>query len=156
MREVSGYSLWVGNAYEARELRALLDLGIEAVVDLALNEPPLPVTRELIYCRLPILDGAGNPPWILRLAVSTVADMLRYEVKTLVFCSAGLSRTPVIVAGAISMLQEKPIAAILEQILRDAPADVSPALLHEVEVVIASTPHRIPLPGVSGRGSTSS
>jgi hypothetical protein len=60
----------------------------------------------------------------------------------------GMSRTPVIAAAAISMLQEKPIAAILAEILRDAPADVSPALLREVELVLASAPHPNPLPGV--------
>jgi len=70
VRPIPGYNLWLGNARDGRDLRAILDAGIQAVVDLAFEEPPAVLVRELTYCRFPLLDGAGNPPWLLRAAVS--------------------------------------------------------------------------------------
>jgi hypothetical protein len=136
MRQVSGTTLWLGNAFEVRDIRVIHAAEIAAVVDLSLNEPPLAVTRELIYCRFPLLDGTGNPPWLLQLAARTTAEFLRRDIRTLVFCSAGMSRTPVIAAAAISLLQGREIAAILGGIVGDGPADVSPALLSEVRQAI--------------------
>jgi len=138
MRLVDGYPLWLGNAYEVRDLRAIHAAEIAAVVDLSLNEPPLLVTRELVYCRFPLIDGGGTPPWLLRMATSAVAELLGNGVKTLVYCSAGMSRTPVIAAAAISMLQKRAIAAILSEILQHAPADVSPVLLRDVEAALGA------------------
>src|SRR5688572_12689172 len=94
VRQVPGYPLWLGHAGDARDLRTVLEAGILAVVDLALNEPPAAVTRELVYCRFPLVDGPGNPPWLLRAAVETVAGLVRSDTPTLVYCGAGMSRTP--------------------------------------------------------------
>ncbi|MBP3957484.1 hypothetical protein J8F10_19730 [Gemmata sp. G18] len=77
MRQISGYPLWVGSVADIRDLRGVLSAGIEAVVDLALNEPVATVTRELVYCRFPLVDGAGNSPWVLRAAVEAVAGFVR-------------------------------------------------------------------------------
>jgi hypothetical protein len=63
VRQIVPYPLWVGHAGDARDTGALLATGLLAVVDLALAEPPVPVTRELAYCRFPMVDGPGNPPW---------------------------------------------------------------------------------------------
>lgn len=92
MWQVVGKSLWIGNALEGRNLRAVLDLEIAAIVDLALEEPAASVSRELVYCRIPLLDGAGNSPHRLQLAVETVAALLRSRTPTLVCCSAGHCR----------------------------------------------------------------
>lgn len=59
MREVIPDLLWIGNAFDARDLKSVLDRGIEAMVDLAIEEPPVSPTRELVYCRLPLVDGQG-------------------------------------------------------------------------------------------------
>jgi hypothetical protein len=40
MHEVIAGQLWIGNAIEARDTRRLLDLGIGALVDLAIEELP--------------------------------------------------------------------------------------------------------------------
>ncbi|MBY0460374.1 MAG: hypothetical protein K2V38_23920, partial [Gemmataceae bacterium] len=85
MRRIPGYPLWVGSTAAARDLRAILAADIAAVVDLALSEPPPPLTRELVYCRFPLVDGAGNPPWLLRAAIETAARLVRAGVPTLVF-----------------------------------------------------------------------
>ena len=136
MRQVTGYPVFLSNAYEARDLRAIHAAEIQAVVDLALNEPPLQVTRDLVYCRFPLIDGSGNPPWLIRAAVEILVGLLRANVPTLAYCSAGLSRTPVIVAAAIARLKGTSLHNELCAVLLNAPADVSPALVAEVETVL--------------------
>src|SRR4051812_5105895 len=105
MRQVPGLPLWLGHVGDARDLRGVLSAGIQAVVDLALNEPPVNFTRELVYCRFPLLDGGGNPPWLVRAAVGTLTEFLRSGTPTLLYCSAGMSRTPVIAAAAVVRFQ---------------------------------------------------
>ena len=57
------YRLYVvaGSCRDVRDPSKLLEAGISAVVDLALNEPPAMLPRELVYCRFPLIDGFGNP-----------------------------------------------------------------------------------------------
>lgn len=133
MHQVAGYELWLGHVGEAREISQLYALGIEAVVDLALNEPPSSLPREIAYCRFPLGDGAGNAPWLLRSAVETVATLLREGVPTLVFCGAGLSRTPAIAAAAIAKLEGCPLSEGLERATAGVRADVSTALWVDLE-----------------------
>jgi protein-tyrosine phosphatase len=137
MRQVPGYPLWLGHAGDVRDLRGLLATGILAVVDLALNEPPATVTRELVYCRFPLLDGTGNPVWLIRAAVDTLATLLHAGTPTLVFCGAGMSRTPTLAAAAIARLRGCSVAEALAVLTATGPADVSPGLLAEVEAVLA-------------------
>ncbi len=88
IRNVYSDHLYVGNALDARDLRMLYDNGIRAVVDLAINEKPAQLGRELIYCRFPINDGDGNPDWLIAIAIQTIVSMVRHEIRTLVACSA--------------------------------------------------------------------
>ena len=128
MRRVVELPLWIGTARDARDIRGVLDLGIEAVVDLATDEPPVHPTRELVYLRFPLVDGEGNPPWILRSAVDAVAGLLAAGVPTLVACSAGASRSPVIAAMAMAKWEGiRPEEALT----RIGQGDVSPALWRE-------------------------
>src|SRR5688500_1244777 len=102
MRQVASYPLWVGNRGDVRDFRDIFQAGIVALIDLALNEPPVPVPRELVYGRFPLIDGSDNPPWLLRAAVDTTAHLLRSGVSTLVICSAGISRSPAVAAAALA------------------------------------------------------
>jgi len=137
MRQVTKYPLWLGHVGDLRDLRAVVSAEILAVVDLAANHQPANLTRELVYCRFPLLDGAGNPPWLLRVAVSTVAWLLRSGTPTLVVCSAGMSRTPIIAAAAIAQLRGCSLGEAVAFITPSGPADISPALLAEVQAVLA-------------------
>ena len=132
MRRVLGYSLWLGHVGDVRDLRGIHAAGILAVVDLAINEPPASVTRELVYCRFPLIDGTGNPPWLVRAAVETVACLLRGDTPTLVVCSAGMSRSPCIAAAAIARVRGCPVVEGLALALESGVADVSPGLWAEV------------------------
>jgi hypothetical protein len=132
MRTIAPHSLWLGHVGDARDLRGVLNAGIAALVDLALNEPPATVTRELVYCRFPLVDGSGNAPWLLRAAVETTAGLLHSETPTLVYCASGMSRSLVIAAAAIARLTNRSPDHCLAEIALTGPHDVSPALWQDV------------------------
>jgi hypothetical protein len=138
MRQIASTSLWLGHVGDVRDLRRLLASGIAALVDLALNEPPATVTRELTYCRFPLIDGAGNAPWLLQTAVATTAHLLAYHTPTLVYCGAGMSRTPAIAAAALSLVRRQPLDDCLSLVLESGPRDVSPGLWAEVKQAAAN------------------
>jgi protein-tyrosine phosphatase len=132
MRTVPGYPLWIGTARDARDVRRVLDAGIEAVVDLAVEEPPAVLTRELAYLRLPLIDGGGNPPWLLTAAGTVLAVLVRQRVPTLVACGAGLSRSPAVVALALGFVTGRPAAELLTEVQAGTASDVHPALWNDV------------------------
>jgi len=134
MRRVGEYPLWIGTARDARDLRAVLDAGIEAIVDLAMDEPPIAqLTRELVYLRFPLLDGEGNPPWLLRLAVDSVERLIRERTQTLVACSAGMSRSPAITAMALAKATGRSAWIIMDRWGSGAPMDVSKGLWTSIQ-----------------------
>jgi protein-tyrosine phosphatase len=125
--------VWVGNVTDARDLRSVLDQNIQAIVDLAANELPPPLTRDLAYVRCPLLDASGNPPWMVCLAVETVWRLLHAKVPTLVYCSAGMSRTPAVVAAALALETSRTLADCLQEITANVPHDVSAGLIADLQ-----------------------
>jgi hypothetical protein len=83
MREAITNCLWIGNAMDARDIPAVLDLRIVAIVDLAMEEPPIHCPRDIVYCRIPLVDGSGNRPEIIRAAVDLTASLIDSRVPTL-------------------------------------------------------------------------
>jgi protein-tyrosine phosphatase len=132
VRAVIPNALWISNAREARDVRAVLALGIAAVVDLAIEEPPIAFPRDVVYCRLPLVDGAGNPPAVVKAAVETTANLVRGEVPTLVTCGGGMSRSPAIVAAALARLERASLQESLERVAASGPHDVSAAFWRDV------------------------
>ena len=128
MRDVHEGLLFVGNAVDARDLRLLNDREIRAVVDLAANERPAQLSWEMIYLRIPLLDGDGNSALSIRLAIQTLSELLRSGHRTLVACSAGMSRSPAIAAAALAVLTGATPELCLRRVIRDAPRDVAPPL----------------------------
>jgi protein-tyrosine phosphatase len=133
MREIFPELLWIGNARDARDVKGVLDRGITAVVDLALEEPPISFPRDIVYCRLPLLDGDENHPAVLQTALITVARFLEGELPTLVACSGGMSRSPAIVAGALALAQACPLTVSMQQVAETGPCDVAPGLWNEIQ-----------------------
>ncbi|MEO6811536.1 MAG: protein phosphatase, partial [Isosphaeraceae bacterium] len=105
MRQIPDYALWLGHVGDVRDLNGVYAAGILALVDLAVEEPPAFLTRELVYCRFPLLDGSGNPGWLLRAAIETVACLLRCNTPTLIYCGAGMSRSPAIAGAAVGLVR---------------------------------------------------
>jgi len=135
MRRIAGYSLWLGHLGDASDWERLHATGIFAVVDLALNVSPVALPRELTYCRFPLIDGPGNPPWLLRAAIDTVACLVRGDVPALVFCGAGMSRSPCIAGAAIAQVRRCSAAEGLALVLKSGRSDVSPGLWCDVQAV---------------------
>lgn len=109
MYEIHRELLWLGHAGDVREPGPLFDAGITAVVDLAFEEPPAQLPRELIYCRFPLNDGHGNEPSVLLHSVQTVVDFIGAGRRTLIGCSAGMSRSPTIAAFSLAAyLSQRP------------------------------------------------
>ncbi len=133
IRDVFDQLLYVGNALDARDLVSLHEHQIRAVVDLAINEPPAVLARDMIYCRFPINDGGGNSPATLELAIQTTVSLLRGQTRTLVACSAGMSRAPIIAAAALAALTEEAPDQWLAKLIASGPNDISPLLWADVK-----------------------
>jgi protein-tyrosine phosphatase len=139
MRGIVKGRLWIGNASDGRDAGALLQAGVAAVVNLAAEESSRVLPREMIYCRFPINDGAQDEPGVLEVAIETVVCLLKSEVPTLVCCSAGMSRSPAIVAAALSIVQGGSPDEKLKQISASRPHDVSPLLWGAVDGICRSS-----------------
>jgi protein-tyrosine phosphatase len=132
MNRIEPYALWIGHEREGHDFAGLFDQGIAAVVDLAYEEAPRATPRELIACRFPLVDGAGNQPELLALAVRTVAGLVSAGVPTLVFCDFGVSRSPAVVAAALALLHSDTPEACLKRVTAHHPVDVAPRLWAEL------------------------
>ena len=135
MRQLTHPELWIGTAGDVRNPGALASCGIAAVVDLALNELPIAPSREIVFCRFPLVDGPGNAPWLLRAAVEMTAMLIRSQVRTLIVCGAGMSRSPAIAAMALAAATGQPAEDYLWEIAQSGPIDVSPGLWSELCLV---------------------
>lgn len=136
MRQIPGHRLWVGHVGNARDVSQLFNVGIIAVVDLAANEMPLVFNRDMVYCRFPLVDGAGNQPWIVNTAVDTVAEFLTKRVPVFVYCGAGMSRSLCISAAAIARIETCTFADSLSKVTQSGVSDVSPSFFAEIQSII--------------------
>jgi len=133
MTEIVPERLWIGNLQQARDVTSVLNRGIRAIVDLALEELPVSFPRDFTYLRIPLLDGPDNTRSQLELAVSAVATLIAAGVPLLVVCGAGLSRSPAVVAAAWSRVHSVPLVDALRAILIHGPHDVSPGLWADLQ-----------------------
>jgi hypothetical protein len=138
MNQIRPHLLWIGHVGEGEAFGRLFDLGIEAVVQLAAEEPPLALPRDLILCRFPLLDGIGNRPALLSLAVETTAALVRERTPTLICCGAGMSRSPAVASAALSLAYGGPPEEWLKSVAEHHAIDVSPGLWEEVRGVLVS------------------
>ena len=105
------------------------------MVQLAAEEPPLSLPRSMLYHRFPLMDGSGNSPAFLMLAVGMVASLLRLRVPTLVCCGMGLSRSPAVAAVALAIVLRESPDEVLRMLAARRPVDVSPAFWGEVRLI---------------------
>src|SRR5687767_15567981 len=133
MRQVAGCPLWLGNAGDLRDARAVMAAGVEAVVELADSEQLATLPRELVRLRFPLSDGGDNPAWLLRLSAESVAALLRAGVPTLVCCSAGMSRSVCVAAAGLALAEGWPLPEAVSAVVGSGPADVSPGLLVQLQ-----------------------
>lgn len=132
MRNVVDRSLWIGNAGDLRDVRVLLSTGIESVVEVSDSEPFVELPRDLVRCRFPLSDGGENPPWLVRLAVESVAAILRAKVPVIVCSSAGMNRSICIASGGIGLAEGRTLAESMKLVVGTGSADVSPGLFEQL------------------------
>ncbi len=106
------------------------------MVDLALDELPPPIPHELIYCRIPLVDGAGNSQGLLRLAIQATTVLLNAKVPTLISCSQGLSRSPAIAAAALATRDRVHPQDALRRIMDARHLDVTSGLWQDVQAIV--------------------
>ncbi|HWB09005.1 MAG TPA: protein phosphatase [Pirellulales bacterium] len=138
MRQISPESLWIGNAFDARDLKSVLGHRLEAIIDLALEEPPIAVPRELIYCRFPLVDGQGNSLVVIEAAINTALLFVTARVPTLITCGGGMSRSPAIAAAVVARINHISPDEAMKEVAAEGPHDVAPLLWREVTEVLTS------------------
>jgi hypothetical protein len=143
INQIKPFPLWLGHAGSGRDFRPALAAGIEAVVQLAAEEPALQPPRDLIYCRFPLLDGGDNPPDRLRLTIATVVELLGAPTPTLLCCSFGRSRSPPIAAAALALLQKTPLETCLQYVGEQYRTDVSPGLWQDIVTVMRDSQREV-------------
>jgi protein-tyrosine phosphatase len=120
MNRIGERPLWYGNAGTLRDVARLYDAGIAAVV-----------------FRVPLVDGEGNEPWRLRMAVDVTASLVADCVPTLVCCSNGMSRSPAVIAAALARLDGDSADEQLKRLIAGRAADVSPGLWRDIRAAVA-------------------
>ncbi len=89
---------------------------------------------------------------IIETAIRCVVSVIEHDIKTLVACGAGMSRSPAIAAAAMAIVAQRPPDNCLNEITTNAPHDVSPILWTRVKQVynqIATSGHRTRAPNVA-------
>lgn len=137
MREIHPNLLWIGHALDIRRPRGLFDAGIAAVVDVAYEESPAQLPRELIYCRFPLVDGGGNDAAMLLQAVQCTVDLLAAGTRTIVACSAGMSRSPTIAAIALAAHLDQSPDDVIVRVAASGALEVKGALWNDVAAVFS-------------------
>jgi len=132
MTRILPHRLWLGHAGDGRDLQQFFEAEIEALVQLAEEEPEIKAPHDLIHVRIPLLDGPGSRAESLTLAIQTVATLLTLRVPTLVFCGTGMSRSPCIAAAALARITGESPAQALKRIVEQHHCDVTPGLWNDV------------------------
>ena len=96
------------------------------------RSPPVTVARDMTYCRFPLVDGDRNNDHFVYAAVDTTATLIRKQVATLVACSAGMSRSPAVVAAALAIVEGSTPDSCLERVVDGHAHDVSPNLWKDI------------------------
>ncbi|MEJ7593692.1 MAG: dual specificity protein phosphatase [Planctomycetaceae bacterium] len=133
MREIIPNVLWIGNAFDARNVKAVMDAGFQVVVDLAIEEPPIQLPREVVYCRFPLLDGEGNSPVLIRASIDLIVSFVNAQTKTLVACSGGMNRSPLIVSAVVAQVESIQFDDAIGRVTSTGPCDISPNLYAAVK-----------------------
>jgi protein-tyrosine phosphatase len=137
MRHIAGTNCWIGHAGDAANFKLIFELSIRAIVQLAAEEPVLQTPRELVSLRFPLFDGVGNDLATVRLAVETISRLIADDIRTLISCSGGMSRSPAILAAAIAFHDRRHLTEALKRITEAGPSEVSPGLWNEIAALYA-------------------
>lgn len=132
MIRIPNSSLWLGNASDLEDVRAVLGCGVTAVIDLATEIVPPRFPRTINYCRFALTDDGTNQLAAIRAAVFTTAAFLEGGSVTAVCCNAGMNRSPAIAAFAMSRGNGRLPADNLRTISKCKHVDVHPGFWNQI------------------------
>ena len=136
MRDIIPEVLWIGNAFDGRNVKAVMDSGIQAVVHLAIEEPPVQLPREVVSCRFPLLDGEGNSAVLMQAVIDLIVSFVKEHIPTLVVCSGGMSRSPLIASAVVAKVEAIDFDDAIRCVTDSGPCDFSAKLYVEVKQLI--------------------
>jgi len=79
-----------------------------------------------------LIDGGSNSPKLLRAAIGAVESLVTNEIPTLVYCSAGMSRSVAVIAMALAISRAESPEDSLLKLVSGQPHDVSPLLWSDI------------------------
>lgn len=139
MIRIPNSSLWLGNASDLEDVRAVLSFGVTALIDLATEVTPPRFPRTIHYCRFALTDDGTDQLAAIRAAVITTAAFMKGETVTAVCCNAGMNRSPTIAAFALSRCNGKSHADNLRTISNCKQVDVHPGFWNQVLQAMVDT-----------------
>jgi protein-tyrosine phosphatase len=120
--------LYLGIASDADRLAVANPVGISAVVNIS-TEKSEHKRPGLIYLHYPVRDGASVEPAVFEEVVTAIARQVQ-RGKVLVHCSAGMSRSPVMVAAYLRYAGHECFECALQTIAELRPLiDPNPVLV---------------------------
>lgn len=136
MHQILPHQLWIGSTGDLKDLRRLYDAGIQAVVQVAYEEPPLSLPHDIVACRFPLVDGDDNAPALLDLAATTLTHLLVAKFTCLVCCQAGLSRSPAVAAAALARVTKQPFDEWLKKLAQLHGCALHPSLVSQMRRIV--------------------
>ena len=135
--EIHPDRLWIGNALDIRQPSDLFDLCIEVIVDVAMEESPRQIPRQIVYHRFPLVDAGENDANVLTQCFKCVLGLLRQQQKTCIACSAGMSRSPTIAALALAVYLDEEPEAVVSKIAQSKSLDINGLFWNQASSVIS-------------------
>lgn len=132
MLNIPTTSLWLGNVADLRDIPAMHDCDVTAIIDLAMEEPLPQVPRTLNYCRFAVSDDGENDSATIRTAITSASCFLAGGHVTAICCNAGLSRSPTIAAAALAYVTTDSPQKCLKLVATVKQVDIKPALWNQV------------------------
>lgn len=130
----------IGSITEAESVEILRVNGFGSALALnTLAKAPPPAIEQL---KLPfhsqyLKDGSGNSDRTLRTAVNLLAELAAQHPPVLVYCTAGINRSPVIVAGYIALKNNLSFSAALKIVATKREVSIDRSLLDEVQKALS-------------------
>ncbi|WP_338741925.1 dual specificity protein phosphatase [Haloplanus salilacus] len=129
-------TLHVGDRAAARDVEALSDAGITAVLRLTHGTPPAYPDSLTVVSR-PLVDGPRNDLSNFRAAVDRLTALLDADETVLVHCSAGSSRSVAVAVAALARRNGTDVETALDRLQSAHPdADPHPALVDHARRVV--------------------
>ena len=132
MLNIPNTNVWLGNSVDLRDIPGMLNMGVTAIIDLAIEEPFPKMPRTTNYCRFALTDDGDNNPATVRAAILSASAFIQEGHVTAICCNAGLNRSPSIAAASLALITGKTPIQCIELLATVKHLDVNPALWNQI------------------------